>query len=287
MEPSPSSYDWLFAGTGDNKPLYIRQSLTLAMEMRADFHMDFFHDKRLIYQYKGLCSQLEDGQIIIYLRSDFERLPLQGMEVHVYFSLRIGHKILPCDFLTQVTEVVAKKRETFLHLAVPQDMGHNQRRYNVRIPVTKRDIGNFRVWYAQPFGSSGSADIASKKVQWIAIPDEEVDVLDVSAGGMHIGVAANSSALSFLARRELLLINGEFDIKGKILPPLAMVGPIVRLLREESHAWARLGVQFRRWAMVRRGELNWLPLGEQDGIAPLGSWVFQGILSRYKSERES
>jgi hypothetical protein len=167
------------------------------------------------------------------------------------------------------------------------DMGHNQRRYNVRIPVSKRDIGNFRMWYGKLAGSPGDLHDPQRKMQWLPIPHEEVEIMDISAGGMHLGIASASSTLESLARRELLLLNGEFDVKGKNLPPLAIVGSIIRLLREDNHAWARLGVQFRRWAMVRKGELNWLPLGEQDGIAPLGSWVFQNILSRYNSERES
>jgi hypothetical protein len=287
MEPESSAYSWLFSGNRDDKPLYIRQSLALAMEMRVDFHMDFFYDNHVIYQHKGICTQLEADHLKIYLRGEFNRLPPQGMEVHVYLSLRIEHKTLPCDFVAAVIGVVRENRDTFLLLSLPADMGHNQRRYNVRIPVAKKDIAHFRVWYGKPAGNSGHADDARRKVQWMPVPDEEVDVLDISAGGMHIGIAVTSSVLDSLARRELLLVNGEFDVKGKNLPPLAMVGPIVRLMREEKHAWARLGLQFRRWAMVRKGELNWLPLGEQDGIAPLGAWVFQVILSRYKSERES
>jgi hypothetical protein len=285
MESSPSAYSWLFAGNLENKPLYIRQSLALAMEMRVDFHMDFFHDNHVIYQHKGMCIQVEADQIKIYLRGDFNRLPPQGMEVHVYFSLHIERKTLPCDFSAKVISVVTENRDTFLVLTLPGDMGHNQRRYNVRIPISKQDIANFRVWYGKPSGVPGAVDDARRKIQWLPVPAEEVDVLDISAGGMHLGVAVTSPTLEFLARQELLLLNGEFDVKGKNLPPLAMVGPIVRLMRED--AWARLGVQFRRWAMVRKGDLNWLPLGEQDGIAPLGSWVFQVILSRYKSERES
>ena len=267
-----SSYAWLLAGD-QNNPLYIQQSLMLAAQLRLDFHLDFSVSKHVVYQYRGLCEQFDANGLKIWLRGEVERMPSVGMEVHAYFSLCIERKTLPCDFTAKVISTSPEGSEKYIVISLPADMGHNQRRHNVRVAVGKGDISNFRLWYGKTVGTH--------QVEWMPFADNQIDVLDISAGGMHLAVGIASPLLPQLARQELLLVNGEFEIKGRDNPPLAMVGPIVRLLREEDTR-ARLGMQFRRWAKVRKGDLRWLTLGEQEGIAPLGSWVFQNILTRYK-----
>jgi hypothetical protein len=282
MSTETSPYAWLFSGKQDDMPHYIRQSLALARELRADFHLDFFLHNRVLFQKTGACAEVRQDSIKVYLRGDNENLPTVGMKVSVYFSLRIDRKTLPCDFVSEVMGSEREGKDSFLLLRIPTDMGHNQRRYNVRIPVTKEDIGNFRVWYGKP--EVGEDEAHNAKVQWVPFQPDHLDILDISAGGAHIGVTTSSPLLPLLSKGEMLLISGEFSLKGKSVS-LAMVGPIVRLVKDGKMPWARIGVHYRRWAQVKQGGLNWLPLNTQEGIAPLASWVFQTMLERYRVEK--
>lgn len=284
MSPKETNSPWRFSGKRDEKSGLIRDSISMAIEMRTDFHMDFFLDNRVVFQMKGACTNLGPDSMKVYLRGEVTRAPVPGMKVHVYFSLRVDRKTMPCDFNAEIINMEREGADQFLRLTIPDEMGHNQRRFNVRIPVSKSEIRNFRMWYGKPSAAPDGA--RSSQVEWLPVLDEHFDIIDISAGGMHVGMTSASPILPFLSKNELILSTGEFEVKGKPVSTLSMVGMIIRIERDERLPWTRIGVNFRRWAVVRQGTLNWLPLTQQEGISPLGSWVFQTMLTRYKIERE-
>lgn len=290
MSPKAFPLARLFFGKTDEKAQSVRQNLTLALETRADFNMDFFLHDRLLYQLKGACVEVRTDAIKIYLRGGNQQLPPQGMRVHVYFVLRLNRKSVPFDFLSEVRFAEREGGDAFLWLPMPEDMGHNQRRYNVRVPVRKEEIQDFQIWYGKPVAIQekvvGPDALISNKIQWLSVPLEHTELLDLSAGGAQIGLAPSAPVYPLISTREMLLTRGTFELKDKPPQHLAMVGTVVRVNRSDDLPWAQLGVSFRRWGAMAGGRFVWRNLGEQEGISPLGAWVFQLILNRRRMERE-
>lgn len=278
----------LFFRKTNEKAQAVRQTLALAIETRTDFNMDFFVHKRLAYQFKGACVEARSDAVKVYMRGSHEHLPPAGMEVHVYFSLRIDRKSVPFDFAARVLSTEREGRDAFLWLNAPEELGHNQRRYNVRVPVSKEEIRDFQVWYGKPLVKTGeeNAEGGGPRVRWVPISLEHTELLDVSAGGLQLVVAPEASVYPYLSPREVLLAKGTFELRDKNPQQLAMVGAVVRMDKGEDRPLASLGVSFKRWATLVDGRFVWRHLAEQEGISPLAAWVFQLILNRRRLERE-
>lgn len=278
----------LFFRKTDEKARAVRQTLDLAIEARADFNMDFFIHKRLAYQLKGACVETRPDALKVYLRGCMDHLPPAGMELHVYFSLRVDRKAMPFDFPARVLSTEREGRDSFLWLNVPGELGHNQRRYNVRVPVSKEDVRDFQVWYGKPVAGSGSGSAGAEgpKMRWIPIDHSHTELMDLSAGGIQLVVAPDAAVYPLLSPREVLLAKGTFELRDKNVQQLAMVGSVVRMYKSEDAAWASLGISFKRWGSVVDGRFVWRTLGEQEGVSPLASWVFQRILNRRRLDVE-
>lgn len=278
----------LFFRKTDEKARAVRQTLTLAIETRADFNMDFFVHKRLAYQLKGACVETRADALKIYLRGGIEQPPAVGMELHVYFSLRIDRKSVPFDFSARVLSTEREGRDFFLWLNAPEELGHNQRRYNVRVPVSKEDIHDFQVWYGKPVAvpETAGAGAEGTRVDWVPIAYQHAELLDLSAGGLQLVVAPDASVYPYLSPREVLLAKGTFALRDKGPQHLALVGSVVRMNKDKDATWANLGISFKRWGSAVDGRFVWRRLGEQEGVSPLASWVFQLILNRRRLDLE-
>lgn len=294
MSPKVFPLARLFFGKTDEQAQVVRQNLNLALETRADFNMDFFLHNRLLYQLKGTCVEVRSDAIKVYLRGGNSQPPPPGLQVHVYFALRVNCQAMPFDFLTEIRSTEREGGDTFLWLAMPEELGHNQRRYNVRVPVCKEDIQDFQLWYGKPPRTSADQPAgpeprpaSTPKVEWVPVPLEHAELLDLSAGGAQIGLARSAPVYSLVSSREMLLTRGIFELKDKPPQHLAMMGTVVRVHKPEERPWVQLGVCFRRWGSQTGDRFVWRNLGEQEGVSPLGAWVFQQILNRRRLEREA
>ncbi len=283
MSSKATSFARLFFRKTDENAQAVRQILSLAIETRADFNMDFFVHNRLVYQLKGACVEVRPDALKVYLRGGVEHLPPVGMEVHVYFSSRVERKSVPFDFLTRVVSAERKGGDSFLWLNLPEKLGHNQRRYNVRVSASKEDIRDFRVWYGKPVVDAEAGDV---RLRWVPISLQHVELLDISAGGLQLLVARGSPVYPHLAPREVLLVRGTFELRGRSPQQLIMVGSVVRMSKSEDASRAGLAISFKRWGKMVGGHFVWRDLGRQEGINPLADWVFQLIFNRRRLARE-
>jgi c-di-GMP-binding flagellar brake protein YcgR len=270
------------AGSPKEKKRYIREMLTFAKDSRAHIFMDFSMHNKVLFQLKGSCQEVEDDRMFIYLREEIEELPLAGMQVNVYFSLRSNRKPMPFNFTTTLLDTEQHNRDVFLVLDMPESMAHQQRRYNVRINVQKEDIDNFKIWFGTP-GKASAGE--SGKTHWTPMNPDHVEIYDISAGGMQIGISKESPIHPLLSRQSTFLISGTFFVKGKEASPLVMASNTVRLQHDSDLPFTVLGVSYQQWAKVSNEGLQWVNMTTQDGIAPLASWVFQAIMDRFKVDR--
>lgn len=275
----------LFFRKTDEKALAVRQMLSLAVETRACFNMDFFVENRQTYQLKGTCVGVRSDALKVYLR-DSDRLPSVGMEVHVYFLLRLDRRSVPFDFSARVLSSERRGGDFFLWLNTPEELGHNQRRYNVRVTASKEDIRDFRVWYGKPVAAAEADGAEGPRLRWMPISLQHAELIDVSAGGLQLLVARDSPVYPHLAPREVLLVRGTFELRGNSPQQLIMVGSIVRMTKNEDTTWASLAISFKHWGNMVDGHFVWRHLGEQEGINPLAAWVLQLILNRRRLPHE-
>lgn len=273
----------LFFRKPDLKKEEVRKSLSIAQEARVSFNLDFFLNKRLVMQMKGFCTDLRADSIRLYLRGEKNYLPPAGMQVHAYFTLREGRKSLPHDFLCELIRTEKVGDDIFLLLSMPTEMGHNQRRNNVRIPITKDDVPGFRLWFGKPvLSQDGDGTV---KLDWCPFALEHVDVFDISAGGVMLSVDPVSPLHPMLSMREMMLVGGDFGTKGAC-QQLLLAGSVVRVKPNEQLLPTVVGLRFKRWALRRDGKFHWMHLAAEDGVAPLGAWVFHVILSRGRRNQE-
>ncbi len=272
-----SEYAWLFACPQDDKCGYIRRTLELAADLRADVHMDFFANQRFLFQMRGACVAVKPDSLRIYLRGGVEQLPAKSLRVHAYFILHVEQRELPCDFEADILDAAWEGKDPYLSLAMPGAMGHNQRRCNVRIPVCWQDVPGLRLWRAK----KESGDVKD----WEPLPLEELELRDISAGGVQVSLASKSPLLPDLLHSEIMLTDGDFAIRGKSAPALNITGAIVRKSGEPAEPKTVLGIRFQSWAQTRGEALVWRSLRAEEGIPPLGAWVFQVILERSRGAK--
>ncbi|MCH5276566.1 MAG: hypothetical protein J1E80_01900 [Desulfovibrionaceae bacterium] len=259
------------------------QTLQLAREARVDLYMDFFQQGQLTLQLKGPCVEAGAEGIRIYLRGDTEKVPDEGMDVHVYFFLRVDRQREPFDFLARVLSVERELGQCFLLLSLPETLGHSQRRKNVRVSVSEKDIGDFHVWYCN---AEAPAEGSGKTLlPWKPVSFEEAHLLDMSAGGLKLQLKASSVFYDSLSPRSLVLARGTFDLEEAGPQQLNMIGSVVRVITmDENKKLASLGVAFKRWAHPEDGHLVWRQLSPEHGVNPLGTWVVQVLLDRRRNE---
>lgn len=273
----------LFFRKPDIKKEEVRKSLSTAQEARVSFNLDFFLNKRLVMQMKGLCTELRSDSIRLYLRGEKSYIPPAGLQVHAYFTLRDGRRNIPHDFLCELIRTEKVGDEVFLLLSMPLDMGHNQRRNNVRIPMTKEDVPAFRLWFGKPITApEGDGTI---KLDWLPFEAEHVDMYDISAGGAMLAIDHASPLHAMITMREMILLGGDFGTKG-VSHQLLLAGSVVRIKPDERKRPTLVGLRFKRWALRRDGKFHWMHLAPEDGVPPLGAWVFHIILSRGKHTSE-
>lgn len=259
------------------------QTLQLARDARVDFYMDFFQQGQLALQLKGPCVEAGAEGIRIYLRGDAEKVPSEGMDAHVYFFLRVEHQREPFDFLTHVVKVERELGHCFLLLNLPESWGHSQRRKNVRVSVSEKDIYDFHVWYCN---AEAPAEGSGKTLlPWKPVSFEEAHLLDMSAGGLKLQLKANSVFYDSLSPRTIVLARGTFDLEETGSQQLNMIGSVVRILTtDENKKLASLGIAFKRWGYPEEGHLIWRQLSPEHGVNPLGAWVVQVLLDRRRKE---
>lgn len=260
----------------------IRNCLAMAKDSRADFFVDFLFNDRVTFQVKGSLIEITSKTLCIYLRDDFEFLPSPGTKVHIYFSLRDKGQVIPYDFTTTMLTAKRENKDIHIILKMPERLGNSQRRFNVRIPVNKSELENFKLWYARPVVTM---DDGKPRVEWVPISDEHVFISDISAGGMQIGIHRDSGLEDTLTVKPVLLANSTLVFKDKPAAPVIIAGPIVRVQDLEERSHINLGVSYRKWSKVSPNGLNWVRMTPEGGVAPLATWIFQTLLERYKETK--
>lgn len=269
--------NWLF--TGDSRdPHYILYCLELARDLRVCLHLDFFLNKHSISQLRSVCVKVDRQRLVVCLLEEVPRLPPAGMETQVYFTVRGGRRNVPCNFTTKLEALHSERGSQYMTFPMPDYMGHNQRRHNVRIAMSKEDIPGFSVWHGSL--ASGNAPSGVPGLRWTQLEEESFQLQDLSAGGLCLDVQDTCREYARLLPKELLLIKGDFALPDKPPLPLALVGSIVRINVSERRRTKSLAVRFQRWLQARDNRNFWLKVDEQDGVPSIGVWIFQLLLER-------
>ncbi len=271
--------------TGDSRdPDYISYCLDLARDLRVCLHLDFFLNKHQISQLRSVCVNVDRRRFVVCLLEDVPRLPPVGMETQVYFTVRGCRRNVPCNFTTKLEALHRDRGGQYMTFPMPDYMGHDQRRHNVRIDMGKEGIPGFSVWH----GSLASGDDPSgvPGLRWTQLEEDSFQLQDLSAGGLRLDVLDTCREYTRLLPKEVLLIKGDFALPEKPPLPLSLVGSIVRINVSERQRMKSLAVRFQRWLQARDDRNVWLKVDEQGGVPSIGVWIFQLLLERNRLLKE-
>lgn len=275
--------NWLL--TGDSRdPSYIVRCLELAREMRVCLHLDFFLNRSQISQLRSVCVAVERGRFVVCLLDEEPRLPPVNMETQVYFTLRGGKGSVPCNFTTRVESLRKERGGQYMAFAMPDFIGHDQRRCNVRVDVDKENIPGFSVWHGSLTSSGDPGGVPG--LRWTRLEDDCCKLMDLSAGGLRLDVRDTCQEYPRLLPRGILLVKGDFALQDKPPLPLSMVGSIVRINVSGDQRVKSLAVRFQRWLQARDNRNVWLKVDEQGGVPTIGMWIFQLLRERNRLVRK-
>ena len=238
-------------------------------DLRQSLFLDFIYQDN-VYQSKSQCLAF-NGKIVRLALQSNEYLPEKNMTVACFFMAQKDKKKLPCNFSTKVLGSLKKGSSIYIDIAMPKEITHQQRRKNLRVPLTKSEISNFKVWAGREIPKTENEDTTKNKITWDPIEQEDFKLVDISAGGIKLEIAKESLITPKLQKNFLFLITGSFDAQNKT-NELAMVARVTRISRPKKDSWDILGLQFSRWTKITEEHVTWIPTDDA-GVSFLGTWL--------------
>lgn len=265
----------LFSRADEEPNAFVISSFIDARDLRSDLFLDFMNtNDKVIYQTKARCVDLSNEIVRFYVNSKDGYLPSKNMKVSGFFVIPKNRKKRPFNFTTTVVESLKQDTSVYIDVALPQNMTHGQRRNNLRISLTKKEIPNFRLWASKEISCVDSENNKKNKITWEPIEQEEFELIDISTSGILLSISKNSSLSPKLRKNFSLLCTGSFDIPQKTTTDIALVAKVCRITQHEKSNWHFVGLQFYRWAKVTEEGVTWINLDDDgSGIPFLGAWL--------------
>lgn len=251
---------------------FIYDCFKSALDFRYNVFLDFVHAKRVAYQTKATCVELSPTTIRFQLRNERDYIPAKSMELSCFFVHEKNEKKLPCTFSSHVITTIKKEDDIFVEVAMPTVVVHEQRRNNVRIPITESEIPNFQIWSGRETETLEEGERRNKFV-WDIIEKDYVRLLDISAGGVMLSLSKNFSLYSTIKLNSLFLCSGNFYSPNKPETSLLLIAKLKRINNHEKDKTLLLGLQFMRWAQVTDEGTSWINVSDNEGVSFLGSWI--------------
>ena len=254
----------------------IHSTLSYAQAHKTQIFVDIISEGKTIHQIRAYCIDHNKSIIRLFVQSKQEIKFPQHAEVSMLFYTEKDGKQVPCNFLSTIKNTFTHKGLFFIDVSVPNFIGHSQRRNCVRIPITKSEIPNLKLWAESKAGSD-------EQMQWLAIQDEEFDIVDVSTGGMLFLLNANIEIAKQLKEGSKILLTAIFPYSNKVPLCLSMLSTIRRYVKNPHNSeWYSMGIRFVRWAYLENYS-TWNSIPDDNGIPPLSNWVFQVMANRKRA----
>lgn len=253
----------------------IINTLNYVKAHKIEIFVDIIHDGKTTHQVRAFCLDYNKSIIRLYIQNkQFIKLP-PNCEVSTFFYSEEDNKKIPCNFISPVKNAFEHKGLFFIDIAVPNYIGHTQRRNCVRIPVAKSEIPSLKLWVE-------SNSDKGEQIQWVAVQDSEFDIVDISAGGALFLIDAFIPATRQIKENTKILLTGIFPYPNKAPLCLSMLATVRRYTKDpNTPEWFSMGIRFIRWAYLENYS-TWNSIPDDNGVPVLATWVFQVMANRKK-----
>lgn len=272
-----TSFNKMVASTSEQNMKNINNMLSFAQAHKTQIFVDIISEGKTIHQVRAYCIDHNKSIVRLFIQIKHEiKLP-QNAEASLLFYTEKEGKQVPCNFISGIKNSFVHNGLFFIDVAVPHYIGHSQRRTCVRIPITKREIPNLKIW-------AESQTEGSDQMQWTAIQDENFDIVDISTGGMLFLVSSETPLAKQLKEGSKILLTAIFPYANKSPLCLSILSTVRRYAQNAQNPdWFSMGVRFIRWAYLENYS-TWNSIPDDNGIPPLSNWVFQVMASRKRGQ---
>lgn len=243
-----------------------------ALDFRYNVFLDFIHANRVSYQARAICIEVSPTTIRFQLRDEHDYIPAKSMKLSCFFVLARHEKKLPCTFSSQVITTIKDENTIFIEIEMPTVVVHEQRRNNVRIPITESEIPNFQIWSGRETETLDNGERRNKFV-WDMIDKQYVQLVDISAGGLLLTLSNECTLYPSIKLNTLFLCSGNFYSPHKPETSLLLIAKLKRFNNHESDKAVTLALQFVRWAQISEEGTSWINVSQDEGVSFLGSWL--------------
>lgn len=255
----------------------IHNTLSYAQAHKTQIFVDIINEGKTIHQVRAYCIDHNKTIVRLFIQTKHEIKIPQTAEASLLFYTEKEGKQVPCNFISPVKNHFVHNGLFFIDVAIPHYIGHSQRRNCVRIPITKREIPNLKIW-------AESRTENSEQLRWIAIQDEDFDIVDLSTGGMLFLINGETSISKQLKEGAKILLTAIFPYENKAPLCLSMLSTIRRYTQNaQNPEWYSMGIKFIRWAYLENYS-TWNSIPDDNGVPPLSNWVFQVMANRKRSQ---
>lgn len=267
------NFGTLIASNSVQNAKAIHATLSFAKAHKTEIFIDIISEGKTIHQVRAYCIDHNKSVVRLFIQGkQIIKLP-QNAEISAFFYIQENDRQIPCNFISAIKNSFVHKSLFFIDIAVPSYIGHSQRRSCVRIPITKAEIPNLKLWVESKTNNN-------EQLQWIAIQDNEFDIVDISAGGMLFLVDAFIPVSRQIQENTKILLTGIFPYTNKTPLCLSMLATVRRYTKNQnSPEWFSMGIRFIRWAYLENYS-TWNSIPDDNGIPPLVNWVFQVMANR-------
>lgn len=272
-----SSLDKMVVSVSEQSTKSIHSTLSYAQAHKTQIFVDIIHEGKTIHQVRAYCIDHNKSIVRLFIQTKNEIKVPQNSEASLLFYTEKDGKKVPCNFISVIKNSFVHNNLFFIDIAIPHYIGHSQRRNCVRIPITKREIPNLKIW-AESHAEN------SDQLQWVAIQDEDFDIVDLSTGGMLFLINGEAPISKKLKEGSKLLLTAIFPYEKKAPLCLSMLSTVRRYTQNaQNPEWYSMGIRFIRWAYLENYS-TWNSIPDDNGIPPLSNWVFQVMANRKRSQ---
>lgn len=245
----------------------------LAVRQYAMAELFFSFDHCPYSQLKALCVGVKKGYLIT--RVDLQKIDnkqiIWGSDVNGYFTIR-DDTIIHCHFKSRLIRMyTAPANSMFLVFPLPRAIDFNQRRFTRRVKPEEDFLRSLNIWHGELQGG----DMENlPKLRWISLKNQPCELGEISANGLRLEMATNSSLTPRMNINDRILLRGDFGNPNR--PAMIFVlGDIVRkMVDPEDEEISSVGCAFINWRKVEDNRnTSWLRCDPQEGIGLIAQWI--------------
>lgn len=215
-----------------------------------------------------------------------------GRPVFSFFKVssgRNGQKWTFYQFKSSITDIRRSDKLEYIVVAIPEQLKREQRRQHLRLDPLPEDIPQVSIW-PETLGNLDQPPQGPAMLSFmLGSPGNQIQVLDISAGGMFFEVRStvlSEASHDLLEKGKRLFIQLTLrDPDTQFFQHFMTVAQVRKAFPDHQSGTLRIGVSFSTYRPLigPEEEIPWIPL-KGEGIEEIEDWVFKRHLQLYREK---